>query len=198
MIQYEPDGHRYYLADDKGTRLEEIPGVSAVLKSAGVIDTTWFTPEAAERGRHIHRACALWDQGVLDESTVDPSYRGYVEAWRFFRLLAGVDILEIEPIVGDEVLRYGGRADRVIRWNGKTMILDIKTGGPELWHKTQVGAYCLAKRLTAGVTVYTQKTGKIKLEFYKPEVIAAEGHNFRAMLDKLHHGAAGLWGGVGA
>lgn len=64
---------------------ELVPSVSRILADVGLSDVS-FIPEAALiRGRAIHSACEMYDQGVLDEASVDPTIQSNLLAWKAFR-----------------------------------------------------------------------------------------------------------------
>jgi len=67
MIQFDVETHTY--TDDFGV----VPSVTQVLTRAGMIDTQWFTPEAAERGTNVAKMTEFFDDGELDTETL-PEY----------------------------------------------------------------------------------------------------------------------------
>jgi hypothetical protein len=151
----------------------------------------------------VHRACTLYDQGVLDTATLDPEIEGYYAAWLAFLSDTGAEILGMEYIIGDEVLGYAGRVDRKIKLPNliPLMILDIKTGAPADWHKYQVAGYARGDKymdgeewvnLTAG-TLYLKKTGKYKLETMSALSMAKYVHQFVNLVHQYHLGEDSLW-----
>jgi hypothetical protein len=119
----------------------ELPRVTEILKSAGLIDVTWLTDEGRERGSFVHLACQYLDEGTLDEETVDPAIRGYLEAYKAWR--------QQWPIPGwtwiecghqDPMGLYRGTQDRILAQRPR-LVLDIKTGCPVPATALQMAAY---------------------------------------------------------
>ena len=136
-LHFNPDTHVYSRA---GRR---IPGVTDVMKAAGLIDTRgpWFTPWHRQRGDYVHLATALDDKGMLDEDTLDPAILPYVHGWRQFLVSSGCEIGAIEDIVENPTYGYAGKLDRMVLLGGRAFVLDIKTGTPDRWHGVQLAGY---------------------------------------------------------
>ena len=58
-IQFDEAAHVYTVAG------VERPSVTQILKDAGLIDTTWYTDEARQRGRAVHLAAQFLDEDDL-------------------------------------------------------------------------------------------------------------------------------------
>jgi hypothetical protein len=113
-------------------------------------------------------ATALDDQGILDESSVDPAVAPHLEAWRKFRRESGFSPKAIEQIVQHPTYRYCGTIDR----DG----IDIKTGGPCKWHIIQAAAYQRASNALTWRSVYLMPTGLYTTHVYHPiELMQAWG-----------------------
>ena len=130
------EGHVY--RDETGA---EWPGVTGTLKSAGLIDARWFDEYSRTRGEYVHLACAMDDRGELDEASLDPVIRPYVEAWRAFRRESGCVMVAVEELVYNPILRYAGTLDWRGRLNGRHAIIDRKTGPCQPWTGLQLAAY---------------------------------------------------------
>jgi len=118
-----------------------VPGVTSILKDAGLVDTTWFTDYARERGSAAHLATALWDRGELDEDSVDDRIRGYLNAWCQFRRDSRFGPNLIEEVVYNEAMQYAGTFDRAGVIGDRAVILDIKTGAMSPVTGLQLAAY---------------------------------------------------------
>ena len=120
--------------------------VTEAIKIAGLMgdSANFFTPEGAARGTAVHAACEFDDDGDLDDDALDPSLSGYVESWRAFRGETGLEIIGNELEVNHEPLGYVGHLDRLVKWNDKVHVLDIKTGSDQRWHAIQLAAYAMA------------------------------------------------------
>ena len=76
--------------------------VTQAIKLCGLIDAAWSDQYAMDRGTAIHEATALDDKGDLDESTVDPAVKPYLDGWRLFRREMEPQFLTIEEKVRNE------------------------------------------------------------------------------------------------
>lgn len=135
---FDPVEHEYYVG---GIRR---PGVTRTLMAEGLVDDTWYTPEGAERGRYVHKACHLWYKNDLDESTVDEVIGPYLEAFKKFVRQSGFEILESEIRLHSEVFDFCGTVDLigVFPDDPNFWILDIKTGlTVPSWTRLQTAAY---------------------------------------------------------
>ena len=125
--------HRYWLQD------RELISVTTALKEAGLIDTAFFTEDAADRGTYVHAACELVDRDELGD--VDQACAGYIAAYQQF-------VADAKPVwdlteegVCDPVRGYAGTFDRSCILQDQWIVLDIKTGPPAPWHGAQLAAY---------------------------------------------------------
>ena len=117
------------------------PRVTAILKGAGLIDTSWFTPEMAERGTAVHLACQQLDEGTLNEKVLDDAVRPRLVAYKKFLKELNPRIVAIEQYVEHKELRYCGHLDRIVEMGGYGGILDIKGPAKAAWHGLQTEAY---------------------------------------------------------
>lgn len=143
-----------------------IPSVTEILKEEGFIDVSFFTDYGRERGKLAHLAIHLFDQGELDEESLDPVLSPYVEAWKRFRADTGVEIIESEVPVVDLLGRYAGTPDKIVLLDGKQTILDLKTGAILPWVRLQLCAYCEAKTIYRRAAVQLNDDGTYKMHTY--------------------------------
>lgn len=153
--------HRYWLED------RELISVTTALKEAGLIDTAFFTEDAADRGTYVHAACDLVDDDDLGD--VEPSCAGYVAAYQRFRAEAQPAWYQRERAVCDPSHGYAGTLDRAGVLSHKWIVLDIKTGGPMPWHGLQLAAYARLAISSEGLKparfdLYLSANGTYKLE----------------------------------
>lgn len=108
-----------------------VPGVTSILKSAGLIDLEWATQWHLDKGQAIHKAMELYVLGRLDWTTVDPRILGYVRAGEKFLKDAECELSKAEPEVEVCSRRYGyaGKVDLVAELFGRRMLCDYKSGG---------------------------------------------------------------------
>lgn len=143
-----------------------IPSVTEILRAEGFIDTAWFTDYGRERGKLAHLAIHLHDAGELDEDSLDPVLRPYLDAWKRFVEATGCIILESEQACVDSLKRYAGTPDKIVLLDGKPTLLDIKTGAVSPWVRLQLCAYCEAKTIYRRAAVQLTDDGTYKLHHY--------------------------------
>ena len=133
-LRLDPIQHRYWV----GTR--ELVSVTQILREAGVLDTTWYTDPARDRGTAVHRAAEALDRdGVPDDgpSNIAP----YVSAYRQFLQDARPVWHGIEAPVMDRCLGYAGTIDRWGTVQGDPVVVELKTGTIPSWAPLQLVAY---------------------------------------------------------
>ena len=104
--------------------------VTQLLKEHGYIDTTFFTPEARDRGTQIHLQTEIQDK--KGGEVINPVWAKFVELYK-------PEWLYIEQRFIYK--NISGKPDRVARINGKNYILDIKTGQKQDWWGIQLEGY---------------------------------------------------------
>lgn len=97
--------------------------------------------KAAKRGSSVHYATELFDLYGAEE--IELENRGYLEAYKKFKKDYQVEVIEVEKQLFHPTLYFAGTLDRIVKINGKRVLLDIKT--TEKIHKElvsiQVSAY---------------------------------------------------------
>lgn len=120
----------------------DLPHVTEILARAGLVDATWFTDYASERGRRVHLGTQFLDEGIaFDWSALPVDVTPRVRQYQKFLDEMHPEILSIEEAVQNEVLRYKGTLDRRARINGCEGIIDIKPPSHERWHRLQLSMY---------------------------------------------------------
>lgn len=117
------------------------PGVTTII---GDVYRRYPYPEGpAERGHHVHLAAQLFDEGDLDESSLDPVVAGYLEGYKQFIDEMDFNVQQIELMVYNQVYGYCGTLDRIgiFRDKNRKALIDIKSGHQEWWHPIQTMAY---------------------------------------------------------
>lgn len=130
-----------------------IPGVSNIIKSAGLTDYSQvpqqFLEQAIQFGKAVHKACYLDDLGTLDEKSLSEALRPRLTNWRKFKKDYGAIRVFSEQLVYSKKWDYAGTLD----WAGHLIIkdkaffslVDIKT--PDTDHPVtaiQTAAYKMA------------------------------------------------------
>jgi hypothetical protein len=168
MIELDRETHIY---------TPNLPSVTEILKSAGMIDTTWYTEEARQRGSAVHLACEYWDLGDLEEDSVDPAIAGYLQSYIAFRQTQGSAVPEwIEMPLMDKSGTYAGTPDRILVARPRAL-WDLKTGACQHWHRYQSAAYvnCLDDPFSySRFGIYLRQNGNLPevREFPKKEYMA--------------------------
>lgn len=113
-------------------------GVTAVLTALGLRNSAWDTDEAQERGTRVHQACCRLDEGreVQDDLALP-----YMPAYERFRAECRPAWTHLEAPVCDPTLEYAGTVDRAGLVNGRTYVVDIKTGQVPASVALQTAAY---------------------------------------------------------
>lgn len=139
-LVFHEEGHRYELDG------QPIPSNTQILKSEGLINDMFYTPDGRDRGIFIHAACWYSCEGALDWDTVKPEHVNYIEAFERFVIESEfhVDYNEL-PVWGAP--GFGTRLDVLgtgqFQVNGvfcrRRVIVDIKTGSVPAWVGLQLG-----------------------------------------------------------
>ena len=119
---YDEADHRYSIDGC------EVISVTQALVSAGIIDTKWFTEWARHRGSTVHKCIEFMVKGTLDLNTVDPRIQGYLDAYQKFVDETGFVCDQVERQVWSLMGQFAGTLDQIGNINGKTAIVDTKTG----------------------------------------------------------------------
>lgn len=138
--------HEYLL---NGVR---IPGVTEILKEAGLSDLSMVNPEVLERnsafGTAVHKMIELYCKGTLDFESLDPLLKPYLDCWKNFVEDYGYTAKVVEFQGFSETYRFGFTMDQLGQIaNSKipgNALVDIKTGHPYPSHKYQMGGYTIA------------------------------------------------------
>jgi len=126
-----------------------LPSVTQCLKAAGFFNYGQVNKEILERaakfGSAVHKACALEDRNNLGEC--DVALLPYLDGWRNFKQLCGLDFIHIEKSLSSKMYGFAGTPDRLFSKDHKVgYVVDIKTGQYENWHSVQCVGYELLFR----------------------------------------------------
>ena len=129
--------------------MSNLPHVTDILSRAGLVDASWFTEYARDRGTALHEAAAFLDANDLDWESVDPSVLPRLRQYQRFLEEVKPEILSIEEPVENLALRYCGKLDRRMVINGREGVLDIKGPSRCPWHALQTMYYvsCFSRPL---------------------------------------------------
>jgi hypothetical protein len=158
---FDPALHEYRING------QPVLSVTQILKEAGLIDATFFTPEAALRGQHVHTACALWDKGELDTCALDPVLVPYLEAWQKFRKESGVTPTIIEEPFYSLEHGFAGTIDRAWMDGKHFIVCDIKSGPLPDWLPLQLAGYSILINAFSGMGVELRDNGSYSVKVVK-------------------------------
>jgi hypothetical protein len=185
-IDFDEAGHLYTIPDG-GRR---VPSVTEVLKDNGLVDYSFCTALARERGSAAHEAIHFDVEGDLDTSSLDPIVAPYVEAARVAR-----QALEVEPILAEAVVfsalyGYAGKLDLLayLRGRRRLVVIDWKTGAAPPAVALQLAGYAGAWHEMTGEVVLE----RIAIQLQPAERIPYKLHEFSDRGDLgTFRGAAG-------
>jgi hypothetical protein len=170
-LNFDDVTHTYTLDGRK------VPSVTQAMADVGIIDTEWYKPEHALRGKHVHEAAQYFDEDDLDPTSILPHIVPYLDAWIQFRKDTGFKPHLIEQRVWRSC-GYAGTLDRTGWLNDRYILLDLKSGGLPNWTGLQTSGYehalverILAKEIEAPIpqarfAVQVKKDGKYNLKEY--------------------------------
>ena len=136
-----------------------IVSVTQLLEIEGLSDWSSVPEKQLEYARTlgvaVHRGSELYEQGKLDESTVDDAVRKRLDQWlRFLDFAKGKGWISGEKWVEPRLfssLGFAGTPDRIYCHDGFVFVPDIKTGGKTAAAQIQTAAYeILARDFLAG------------------------------------------------
>lgn len=111
----------------------EVPRVSRILESAGLIDLSSVPVDLLERakifGSATHKMTELWDKGTLLLTSISKPLFPYLKGWQQFLNDYNITINpeEIEKRFESKKWKFRGRPDRWPIINSIRTLLDIKT-----------------------------------------------------------------------
>lgn len=130
QIIFEPQAHKYFLADPKGSRLQ-IPSVTQALqvieRGFKFVDADTLE-RARDFGRHVHLATHLFDRGELNEDSLDPELALYLAQYKQALYDTKAQVIASEEIVYNETAGYAGQLDKRWAWKRTSWLCDLKSG----------------------------------------------------------------------
>lgn len=157
---FDPGRHRYAVGG------WPVPSITRLVK-----DKDAFTnPIYLARGSAVHKAALQFDLGAA--WTLPGEWLPFMRAYEQFRAEVACRWRQLEQPLVNRRLRYAGTPDRIGTVNQRPVILEIKTGYPDLFHGPQLAGQDLL--LPGGgdrsprrrMAVYLSKEGRYKLVEY--------------------------------
>lgn len=96
---------------------------------------------AMYKGEVIHKTLEYLDNGILGE--YDPKIQSYVDAWNEFKRVYKPEIISVEERRISGAATFAGTIDRVMVIEGRTTVVDIKTGKSYKEYPLQTAGYAL-------------------------------------------------------
>lgn len=141
-----------------------VPSVTQIL--APLNDFSMVSPAdleyARQLGTAVHKATELYDAGDLDESTVPDVVQPYLDAWIRLRRELPFEILGMEKRVFHPAHRYCGTYDRLVKFDGRRCMWDIKTGELYPSYGPQTAAYKNAEEKESGKRIEGRHTIQLR------------------------------------
>jgi len=131
VFRFDSATHSYLLGERK------LPSVTEIVMS--VYGSSYIASEFhLNKGSMVHRAVALYLQGILDETTIDERIAGKLQAAKTAIKELGIKPALIETPMYHKILLYGGTLD-VLPVDG--ILTDWKSGHSALATPPQLGGY---------------------------------------------------------
>jgi hypothetical protein len=165
-VRFDPCSHSYRF---HGRRLIS---VTQAIEAAGLIHAEWSTEAARKRGRAVHLAIHFDAEQDLDESSVSPLIRPYLDAARSFKREIGFVTELTEARVWAIDLGYAGTIDHMgLIQNKYRVLVDWKSGVVPEWARLQTAAYANTFPNGAGFLRYAVELkvdGGYKIKSFEP------------------------------
>lgn len=119
-------------------------GVTRILRDGGAMQGWEVAESILERGSEVHRGAHLLDTATRFRwTTLAPEHRGFVRAWRRFKIDFEVHIIASELSVSNEAYQIRGRLDRIVTFgdDGQLCVLELKSGKVMPFTALQLAAY---------------------------------------------------------
>lgn len=179
-----------------------LPSVTQVLRDNRLSSDFAFVSAAnmemaRQLGNAVHIATHYNDEGTLDDATVDPVVRPYLEAWRQFVSERRLEFVALEQRVADGLYGFCGTVDRIARLKDTPtlgeIVIDLKTGDPKAAAANyQTAAYEHLVRGLPGVTrIGARWSVQLHPERLVPYTVTpyrqiSDWRRFRAALEMTH------------
>lgn len=162
MIEFNEAEHTYSVDGVK------YPSVTTILQDMGLIDTSWFTPEACQRGTYVHQMIEWYQNDELDPNSIDPVLLGYLKAWESFIADTDYQYDSSEWRMVSKLYHFAGTADQIGIMNNQRVIIDIKSGAIAPCTGLQLSGYeILYNAPCKRFALQLKDDGKYSLKEYK-------------------------------
>lgn len=122
-LTFDEEHHTYWLGPIRVPNVTEIISPLVDLSKA----PAFMVEYKKMLGTAVHKACELYDMGVLDETQLDERIIPYLEGWKQFHFDYKPEFIAIEERVLSLDPLYAGTLDRVAVIDDTLTTIDIKT-----------------------------------------------------------------------
>ncbi len=168
-IRFNSEDHTYWIKDgDLPER--RVKSHTGMIRSVGLTEDAAFPAmvRGMDRGAKVHEALQFFDEGDLDEESLDPEIVPRLEGWKAFRKEYNFIPAEIEKVEYSRPFDFVARLDRCGAMNGSFSIVEIKNGLPAKWHSIQLALQDIARggNHFPRYAVYLDGEGRFKVKRY--------------------------------
>jgi len=162
-----------------------VPGVTQLLTAYGLKSAGPYPIGYAERGKAVHEWCERYARGERVVDGLQIAEYEYINAFANWMEERKVHVLETEvPVVHSvDGMMYAGRLDLLADLNvygveKPRVLVDIKSGVWQAWHKVQLAAYALAVKPGSVVALYLRPDGTWEEEWISTQALLAAVNMF--------------------
>jgi hypothetical protein len=139
-LMFDKADHAYFLDGP------QVPSTTGILRDSGLIRLDYIPAfileKARVRGTAVHALVHYLNENDLHWPSVDPRYRGYLDAWIRYREETQLRVLLCEYRIASRRHRVAGTLDLLAEIDGEGWLIDYATGNPEDVAKDfQTGSY---------------------------------------------------------
>lgn len=176
-FRFDPVAHAYTI---EGVR---VPSITQLLKRAGLVDDTWYTDDARDRGTRVHDLTAAYDLGglALEDVVGFEEHAAYLQHYVEFVKMVRPEWGYVEVPFVHEAHRFGGRPDRVGRVFAMASVVEIKSGAPEKAHAVQTALQAI---LVAPLLTLPPELIQRYVVYLTPEKFKVEHYHSNRDLDR--------------
>lgn len=115
--------------------------VTQLLESIGLCSSDWIKPYYLDRGTRVHYYCTLWAGGWIDWWEIADDCFEFVKQFARICKELGLTYITSEQSCYDPEYDICGTFDLIMGWNGKRVLVELKTSKFEMYHGLQLASY---------------------------------------------------------
>lgn len=142
-VDFDPACHEYRIPNADNSIGMLVPSVTQILKAENLVDFSFCSEQARDRGSRVHEAIWFLCEGDLDRASVSAEDMPYVESAEAFLSDLEVEIIIAEAVVFSSLYGYAGKPDLLCYLRGirQLAVPDWKTGEPNPATGLQLAGY---------------------------------------------------------